>query len=174
MVDKEEIFKKFNIYFGSRAGLTIRDDGVVDVDGSVRLARKTKKLPVQFGRVDGDFSCVSKGLETLQGSPKIVEGGFFCGGNDIKTSLQGLPAEIGGDLVLDYYPELPLLRTLATKGRIGICYLHPYVKQVSTVLNQFKGQGKAGAMACTLALLKLEKQLKEHNPEISLRENIKW
>ena len=44
MVDKEEIFKKFNIYFGSRAGLTIRDDGVVDVDGSVRLARKTKKI----------------------------------------------------------------------------------------------------------------------------------
>ncbi|MDW2995412.1 MAG: PcfJ domain-containing protein [Alphaproteobacteria bacterium] len=46
--------------------------------------------------VQGDFSCSSNQLTSLQGAPQSVGGKFNCGHNQL-TSLQGAPQSVGGD-----------------------------------------------------------------------------
>jgi len=91
----------------------IRDDGSIYVGGDVNLWGKLgdiKQLPLTFNEVNGNFSCGSNKLTTLEGcpikvgdyfscsknkltslehSPKIVEGSFSCIHNNL-TSLEGL------------------------------------------------------------------------------------
>jgi hypothetical protein len=76
---------------------TIRPDGVVDVDGDgVRLGQFTGDiLPIQFGKVSGDFDCSHTNLTSLRGSPQFVGGNFNCASTNI-TSLIGSPQSVGG------------------------------------------------------------------------------
>jgi hypothetical protein len=100
----------------------IRDDGSIDVDGSVYLHGKLgdlKQLPLTFNQVKGDFNCGGNNLTTLKGcpkkvhghfycynnrltsleySPKIVERDFYCGLNEYLTSLEGLDNTYIGQL----------------------------------------------------------------------------
>jgi hypothetical protein len=70
-------------------------DRVVDVSGSVRLARiDTGLAPVQFGHVTGTFDCSYSGITSLHGSPRSVGGDFVCHSTKI-TSLEGAPQFIG-------------------------------------------------------------------------------
>jgi len=84
----------------------IQDDLSVNVNGGVDLfQRGLELLPVQFGRVDGHFSvgmnrlkslkgcpvscesfnCCYNRLESLKFVPKIVNGSFDCGNNNINS-----------------------------------------------------------------------------------------
>ena len=73
----------------------IRPDGLVDVDGNVRLNDlDLKELPVKFGIVTGDFICSSNSLIDLKGAPLEVGGGFNCSYNKL-TSLSGGPDKVG-------------------------------------------------------------------------------
>jgi hypothetical protein len=74
---------------------TINDDLTVDVNGDVFLRSIESKLPIQFGRVSGDFSCFGTRLLSLQGAPKEVGGNFDCDSN-LLVSLQYSPREVGG------------------------------------------------------------------------------
>jgi hypothetical protein len=76
---------------------TIRPDGVVDVDGDgVRLDQFTGDiLPIQFGKVSGDFVCSYTNLTSLRGSPQFVGGNFNCDDTKI-TSLEYAPQSVGG------------------------------------------------------------------------------
>ncbi len=103
---------------------TIRESLIVDVRGTVYIeSQYVEYLPVQFGKVNGDFflDCSvekTKGkLKSLLGSPSEVTGDFHCCNSLIKTligspkfvgrnfnvsnnkisSLQGAPDKIGGD-----------------------------------------------------------------------------
>jgi Leucine-rich repeat (LRR) protein len=91
----------------------------IDIDGDVNLKRSgLEMLPMNFGRVRGDFwvddnqlitllgspryvfgdfSCESNGLVTLKHGPAEVEGDYFCSANHL-TSLSHLPSVIGGGL----------------------------------------------------------------------------
>lgn len=91
----------------------------VDIDGDVNLKRSgLEMLPMNFGRVKGDFwvddnqlitllgspryvfgdfSCESNGLVTLKHGPAEVEGDYFCSANHL-TNLSHVPAVIGGGL----------------------------------------------------------------------------
>lgn len=91
----------------------------IDIDGDVNLKRSgLEMLPVNFGRVKGDFwvddnqlitllgspryvggdfSCESNGLITLKHGPVEIEGDYFCSANYL-TSLSHLPSVIGGGL----------------------------------------------------------------------------
>ena len=81
---------------------SINKDGLVDVDGSVRLNyRNLTKLPLRFGIVTGDFYCRDNKLTTLEGAPKEVGGGFFCYNNNL-TTLEGGPKEVGGAFYCDH------------------------------------------------------------------------
>ena len=71
-------------------------DGVVDVRGSVMLTDTSlRRLPIKFGRVDGDFYCHGNQLKTLKGAPEFVGGDFNCSNNQLK-SLKYAPKEVGG------------------------------------------------------------------------------
>jgi hypothetical protein len=71
-------------------------DGVVHVVGDVDISYQgLTRIPVQFGYVSGDFSCINNNLTSLSGCPSEVGGNFFCRGNKL-TSLEGCPIEVGG------------------------------------------------------------------------------
>ena len=195
MVDKAEILDTLKKYFRIYGDITIADDGRVSVTGSVYLKGNHSYLPVQFDTVDGVFYCGYTGLQSLQGSPTKVEedfgcsdnqllsleggpdwvgSGFSCVGNPLE-SLKGAPSYIGGKFYFDYNPSLPLLRTLVAKDGVWFHNReYPFAVKIQDVLNQFKGQGKAGVLKCSHALLSLEKELQKEDPSISLRENIRW
>ena len=198
MVDKKEIRKTLKEYFTIQRGgkITIADDGKVSVTGTVELRGNHSHLPVQFDIVDGWFRCGYADLQSLKGSPSKVENGFDCANNQLISleggpdwvggyfwcesnpleSLKGFPSYIGGTFFCDYNPSLPLLRILVAKG--GVFFQNnqkcPFSREIQKILNQFRGQGKAGVLKCSHALLSLEKELQETDPTISLRDNIRW
>ena len=73
-------------------------DGTIDVKGDVNLYKwnKISELPIQFGKVTGNFFCWGIGLTSLKGSPKVVGGHFTCNGNQL-TSLKNAPKVVGGN-----------------------------------------------------------------------------
>ena len=61
---------------------SINKDGLVDVNGDVKLNFKgLTKLPLQFGRVTGNFDCYGNDLTTLEGAPREVGDHFDCSHN---------------------------------------------------------------------------------------------
>ena len=83
---------------------TINIKGEIDVDGDVNLTyRGIKKLPsyIQFGKVNGYFSCCMNKLISLKGVPKKVKGDFYCRHNEL-VSLIGAPREVGEDFYCTY------------------------------------------------------------------------
>jgi hypothetical protein len=70
----------------------IDDQGVVHVQADVLRIRGSVNgaLPVQFGRVDGDFLVHDMSLTSLVGAPHIVLGAFNCSQNFL-TSLMHAP-----------------------------------------------------------------------------------
>ena len=55
------------------------DDGSIDVEGNVDLrGKKLTKIPFNFGKVSGNFSCHNNQLTTLEGAPNNVGGDFYC------------------------------------------------------------------------------------------------
>ena len=89
----EKLLNKYGIQ-----NYTIREDGLVDVDGDVDLSRKLfSELPVKFGRVTGYFGVqYCKNLKSLKGVPTEVGGIFTCSGCIKLTSLEGAPTSVGG------------------------------------------------------------------------------
>ena len=74
---------------------SINDDGTVDVDGEVFLTRKNlKNIPLNFGRVTGNFGCAYNELTSLKGCPTYVGGDFYCNVNKLK-SLEYCPSYVG-------------------------------------------------------------------------------
>jgi hypothetical protein len=135
-------------YFGID-DYTIKD-GLINTD-NVILIKKVKKLPVQFGHVDGNFSCSNNQLTSLagcpnevggyfdcsnnqlislEGAPKSVSGGFYCGNNKL-TSLEGAPKEVGGYFYCDWTENLPLLRLVRYKK------IETYNNQVNTIIRKY-------------------------------------
>ena len=77
---------------------TINPDGSIDVNGGMNLnfnGRKLDRLPLKFGRVNGNFYCSHNKLTSLEGCPSYVGGFFDCSNNQL-TSLEGCPKEVGG------------------------------------------------------------------------------
>ena len=72
------------------------ETGLVDVFGDVDISdREITRIPVKFGRVEGNFDCHSNQLTHLEGSPQSVGGGFYCRNNQL-THLEGAPRSVGG------------------------------------------------------------------------------
>ena len=109
-------------------------------------------------RVDGTFDCGFNQLTTLAHAPNSVGVDFNCSGNKL-TSLEGLPA-VEGTLYLSYSPTLPLLRCLLAKK---VVTTKPENSTVQDILNQYAGQGEAGAFACGAELA-----------SAGLKDNARW
>lgn len=121
-----KLFEQYNDYYQVKSWLDkrriknyiINDDLTVDVNGNVQIDDKSiTEIPVQFGKVSGDFNisynnfttlkgcphsvgadfiCSSNKLTSLKFSPKIVKIDFYCQQNKL-TSLEGCPEYIGED-----------------------------------------------------------------------------
>ena len=74
-----------------------------DVNGHVNLSvNPDKSIGIQFGKVTGDFRCLSSNLESLKGCPYYVGRVFWCG-NKLK-SLQYCPQYVGSDFICSGNP----------------------------------------------------------------------
>jgi hypothetical protein len=75
----------------------ILENGLVNVNGDVNISRETLfEIPVQFGKVTGNFDCSNNHILHLRGAPKEVGGNFNCS-NNIIESLKDAPEKIGGN-----------------------------------------------------------------------------
>jgi hypothetical protein len=105
-LDQKEIHKLCDEY--RIRNYIINDDGSIDVEGDVGLARLgLTKLPLKFRNVSGSFFCGDNQLVTLVGAPQSVGGKFVCDGNQL-TTLEGAPQSVGDG----FYCHNNQLRTL--------------------------------------------------------------
>ncbi len=158
MVDKKEILWLLNQHFETTGEVTISDKGLVSCTGDVELKnmQNFQRFPVSFERVDGSFLCVGGRLTSLEGAPQRVGGDFSCSLNNLTLSLDGLSSHIEGVVSLNYYPRLPLLRTLVAKKGVMFVTSNPLIpaplsedtQNVQKILNRYAGQGEAGAFLC--------------------------
>jgi hypothetical protein len=109
----EKWLKKHNI-----VAYEIKENLVVDVHNNISLdMQKIKSLPVQFGKVYGDFSCVATSLETLQGFPHEVTCNLWITDNALTSeSLKDAPAIIGLNCYLFGNPITSLKELKSTIG----------------------------------------------------------
>lgn len=79
----------------------INDDLTVDVNGEVNLVNKNLTfLPIQFGKVKGDFDCAQNQLSSFDGFPTRISGYFNCYQNQFAT-LEGMP-KVGHDIEVSF------------------------------------------------------------------------
>ena len=93
---KTQIKKWLTLY--DITNYTINDDYTIDVDGDVFLCDPVLlEFPpfIQFGTVNGCFTCYYSKLLTLRGCPSIVKKSFNCSHNNLED-LKGAPIDVGG------------------------------------------------------------------------------
>jgi hypothetical protein len=172
MVNTSQVETLLKQYFDVLGQVTVRPNGVVDVQGDVKLKRNTwiKQLPVQFGHVSGDFHCSDNELTSLQGAPDHVDGNFMCYDNHLPnlvgaprhvggrfacshnklTSLEGAPDHVGDLFLCLYDAHLPLLR-LTMYDSVNILWAP---EQVEKIIDKYAGEGKPGAIKAAAELIR--------------------
>ena len=180
MVDREQIHKIFNKWFlaNDSESVEVTINGVVNVASSVEAQIRGEdfpngQLPVQFGRIDGDFSLSYCELTSLKGMPTEITGLLNLTGNKLTSlvgctqkiggnlrlrsnpqlkTLDGFPTELGGFVSLDWTPTLPLLRTLLAKDGVALwgnqITDQDNAQTVEKILNKYHGQGKRALFDC--------------------------
>lgn len=111
---REIFLDNFQVVHGD---YTIDSNGVIDVDGrcDAIFAEHMDRLPVTFGEIIGDFNCVSNGLKSFKGFPRIVEGNLNCSSN-LFTSLEDSPQRVNGIYFMCHTcPSLESLKGLSIK-----------------------------------------------------------
>lgn len=90
----DKLFKERGVKFKKNS------NGEYDIEGNFFLGEFPElvyngKLIIKFGKVNGGFEC--KGLNSLEGCPREVNGSFYCRGCDGLTDLKGAPEKIKGE-----------------------------------------------------------------------------
>lgn len=79
----------------------IRPDGLVDVDGDVRITFSSeKKIPVKFGKITGQFEISHTTITSLENSPEEVTQTFTIESNMYLTSLEGMTQKLGKSIIV--------------------------------------------------------------------------
>ncbi len=103
-------------------------DGLVNVNKDVSLMRiGLTEIPLNFGKVNGDFFCGDNNLTNLKGSPREVSGLFYCGGNGL-TTLEGGPKRVDGHFCCNHNNLTNLKYSPEFVGGIYSCYCNPELK----------------------------------------------
>jgi hypothetical protein len=182
MVDREQIHKIFNKWFlaNDSESVEVTINGVVNVASSVEAQIRGEdfpngELPVQFGRIDGDFRLSYCELTSLKGMPTEITGLLNLTGNKLTSlvgctqkiggflrlrsnpqlkTLDGFPTQLGEFVSLDWTPNLPLLRTLLAKQGVALWANQTNVQdqnnaqKVEKILNKYHSQGKRALFEC--------------------------
>lgn len=91
------MMEKYNI-----SNYKINADMTVDVEDSVDMSMKNiKKIPVKFGKINGNFDCSANKLTNLINSPDTITGYFDCSANEIYTLIGGPKIVLGGYYCMD-------------------------------------------------------------------------
>lgn len=101
LTNVNEIHEWVNTYVQNANSLVYTidpDTGVVNANGNVKIMNNFKDnlLPVKFGRISHDFSCIKSNIVNLHGCPDFVGVNFdvtYC--NEI-TNATGGPVFVGG------------------------------------------------------------------------------
>lgn len=91
-------------------------------------------------------------LKNFVGGPRHV-GGDYYGRRNPLTSLEGLPDHIPGELDFEWFPNLPVLRSLVAL-HVEVRQAYDYVEPVEDILNKYTQQGKAGAIKAAAELIR--------------------
>ena len=106
----------------------------VDVVGNVKI-RGTRKLPFQFGKVEGDFDCSFCQMPSLLNCPETVTGNFTASHNKLKT-VRGIP-HVSGDIILHSNRELASIAEMQTdvEGNLDVsnCALGGFIGFPKTI-----------------------------------------
>jgi hypothetical protein len=71
-----------------------KETNMIDVSCSVNMANmKLTKIPVKFGRVEGNFNCYNNQLTTLKNCPDWVGVAFVCWGNPLTDYFKTVKKE---------------------------------------------------------------------------------
>ncbi len=95
-----------------------------------------------------DFLCFDNRLQNLRGLPGEITGKLDVSYNSFLSSLEGLDTQTPEEISLSWNPSMPLLRVLLAK-KISF-WPEPLSrgKKLLEILNQYMGQGRAGAFDC--------------------------
>lgn len=77
----------------------IDDDLTVNCFHSVYIKKPLHELPIQFGRVEGDFVCSEMTLQSFKGFPHTIEGSLIARQNEL-SNFDYFPQNIEGDIDL--------------------------------------------------------------------------
>ena len=132
MVDADKIKQILDQDFQIEGDVHILPDGRVDVQGKVVHVTKQKKLRVKFHNVSGNFISKWRGL----------------------IDLSGVPDQVGGRIVITYYPQIKGMLRLLVAPHVDLqsTTYKDYFKtdqqrhQIAQILQKYEGQGKAGAI----------------------------
>ena len=91
----QENVHKLNSFFYVIGDIFTRNDGIVDINGSLAAHNSLQEIPVLLGRVTQDFDVSSSRLKTLKNCPSYVGGSFDCSSTHL-TSLIGGPKSVLG------------------------------------------------------------------------------
>jgi hypothetical protein len=109
-------------------------------------------------RVDGEVDVRYCELTNFVGGPQQV-GRNYRGRRNQITSLEGLPDHIPGELDFELTPGLPILRSVAAE-KVEAMQGVMAINVVNDIMNEYVGQGKAGALKAAVELIKAG--FKEH------------
>lgn len=112
--DPLEIAAWLATYCDIKGSVTIREDGQVEVHGSVIFNAAAKRnlthFRVQFATVSDTFDCDSlRELTSLRGAPRTVGGDFTCSFCETLRNLAGAPIEVGGTCYCSFCSNLESL-----------------------------------------------------------------
>lgn len=124
------------------------------------------------------FGCLY--MRDLHGLSTQIDGDLDVRSTPIR-SLDGL-VHCGGQLIIDYRPELPLLRSLLAEKGVFILNRGGYMsdghmidaRAISKTLNEFKGKGKSVMLNAAIALKKLGQSINPNASENPLQQNARW
>lgn len=185
--------------FTSMEGAPHTVTGSVDLLGCKQLA-SLQGFPSQTGGINIDGAAINS--SQLKYLPRHVPGRLYINRCLNIFDLHGLPTRIdrdldlrlcpissldgfegcGGQLVVDYSPQMPLLKSLMAKDGVMLVNRGGYTagmfiidtREITEELNKFKGQGKVALLNAALALKKLgEKYLPSAGTNPFLK-NAKW
>jgi hypothetical protein len=96
---EHEARKIMSDYYRVWGTYTVNAQGSVAVDGHVSLIKSRPRLGVKFNEITGDFGAHGKGLISLQGLPDEIGGALLINGNKLQN-LVGAPRTVKGDMVI--------------------------------------------------------------------------
>jgi hypothetical protein len=169
MVDPDQILALFHKHFETtNAQVVVNDQGLVDVlklpdsRNTVVYMRNHQltKLPVAFGRVEGNLDASRQNIKTLKNFPQVITGNLYTEDNrNLRQFYDFNIKEIQGVWYTDYKESQHLLKMLVAHN----IQLTDAPKEVTQIMNTHAGKGRTGILRATVELIKA-----------GFKENARW